>query len=254
VRSGPGGATLGRFLRTMAREAAIAALFLAAWPLLTYCFGGGESGFLYLTWHSQRGLQVEAPAAFPVLLIDPACELGEGYGSFNLRGELADRTAKLMALLMPLTALLALGISFRGFLSASRGYTAIAPHAVASALLIWVAFITFNKVGSPQYLIWVAPLVPLLPLRSTSERLWAILLLFAMIATTLIFPCRYKPDLIGDLVSNHPITWSGPTPLGVFLLGVKSVALFAATVWLAILMWQKGSRLGSTHARRAPVT
>jgi len=230
----------GRFFSTMLGEAAIAALVLAAWPLLTYTFGGGERGFHYLKWHSQRGLQLEAPAAFPVLILDPASELGQGYGSFNLRGELADRTAKLLRLLMPLAALIAMGVSSRGFLAIKRGYAAVAPHVVASSLLIWVAFITFNKVGSPQYLIWVAPLVPLLPLRRRPERLWAVLILLAMIATTLIFPCRYNSDLIGKLVNGDPITWSGPTPLGVILLGVKSLTLLVATAWLAVLVWRNG--------------
>jgi hypothetical protein len=59
-----------------------------------------------------------------------------------------------------------------------------------------------------------------------------------MLATTLIFPCRYKPDLIGELVRDDPITWSGPTPLGVFLLGLKSVTLVASAVWLAVLVWR----------------
>ena len=245
VKSGPR-ATPERFLLKIVIEAAIAGLILAAWPILTYTIGGGERGFHYLTFHSKRGLQLEAPAAFPVLLCDPVAELGHDYGSFNLRGKLADRTAVVMSLLMPLSSLIGVGIAARGFWrwrfadfeSRLNGYALLLPHVVGASLLIWVAFIAFNKVGSPQYLIWVAPLVPLLPLRTWSERGWAILLLVAMLATMLIYPCRYKPDLIGDVVSNDPATWRGPTTFGVFLLGVKSVTLILATVWLAVRIWR----------------
>jgi len=237
-----GSSTPGRWLRTIVLEAAIAGLMLMAWPVLTYAFGGGERGFLYLTWHSQRGLQLEAPAAFPVLLADPTVEFGSSYGSFNLRGERPDRVARLMGLLMPLSALAGMAIAGRGFWRALRqpaAYSSLIPHVVASSLLIWVAFIAFNKVGSPQYLLWVAPLVPLLPLRTRSERGWALLFLLALLDTMLIYPCRYKDDLVGEFLHEDPMTWRGPTSFGVFLLGVKSVTLVVCTLWLATLTWRK---------------
>ena len=145
---------------------------------------------------------------------------------------------------MPLSALIGAGIAARGFwrwrfaLPSADSGSRLNGIVVASSLLIWVAFIAFNKVGSPQYLIWVAPLVPLLPLRRWPERGWAILLLVAMLATMLIYPCRYKPDLIGDIIREEPLTWRGPTTFGVFLLGVKSVTLILATVWLAVRVWR----------------
>ncbi len=243
IKAGPN-PSAARFLLRVIQEALIAGLILAAWPAMTYAFGGGERGFHYLTWHSKRGLQLEAPAAFPVLLVEPSWEIVSGYGSFNLRGELADRTAKVMSLLMPLSALIGAGIAARGFwrwrfaLPSADSGSRLNGIVVASSLLIWVAFIAFNKVGSPQYLIWVAPLVPLLPLRRWPERGWAILLLVAMLATMLIYPCRYKPDLIGDIIREEPLTWRGPTTFGVFLLGVKSVTLILATVWLAVRVWR----------------
>jgi hypothetical protein len=64
-------------------------------------------------------------------------------------------------------------------------------------------------------------------------------MLLAMVATMLIFPCRYKPDLIGDIVKTDPLTYRGPTPFGVFLLGMKSVTLLLSTVWLGVLVWRK---------------
>lgn len=232
--------SLGRWVGRIAVEALIAAVMLSAWPALTWEFGGGERGFHYLTWHSKRGMQLEAPASFPILLADSTVEFGTSYGSFNLRGELPDRVAKFMGLLMPLAALASMAIAARGFFRAAKpaSYQSLIPHVVASSLLIWVAFIAFNKVGSPQYLIWVAPLVPLLPLRTWGERGWAILFLIANLDTMLIFPCFYKHELVGPLLSEDPLTWRGPTSVGVFLLGIKSVTLILCTLWLGARTWR----------------
>jgi hypothetical protein len=230
-----------RWVRLIVLEAVIAGTILSLWPLLTYAFGGEERGFLYLTWHSKRGLQLEAPAAFPVLLADPTVEFGSSYGSFNLRGDLPDRVAKVKGVLMPLTALGCLVISARGFwnaLPAAPTLLALMPHVIRSTMLLWVTFIAFNKVGSPQYLLWVSPLVPLMPMRSWSERGWVLLLAFAMLDTMIIYPCRYSEDLVGPFLHDNPLTWRGPNTLGVVLLGIKSITLVACSMWLAVLVWR----------------
>ena len=86
-----------------------------------------------------------------MLLVEPSWEIVSGYGSFNLRGELADRTAKVMSLLMPLSALIGAGIAARGFwrwrfaLPSADSGSRLNGIVVASSLLIWVAFIAFNN-------------------------------------------------------------------------------------------------------------
>jgi hypothetical protein len=241
VRAAPR-ATPARYLRAVALEAAVAAAVLAAWPALTYWLGGGERGFAFLTYHTDRGLQLEAPVAWPVLLLDPAAEVGHGYGSYNLRGDLADRVARPTRLLMPLAVLLAVALAARGFWRAAAAptrptYASLAPHAVAASLLVWFAFILANKVGSPQYLLWVAPLLPLLPLRRAAERWWAVLALVVLLLTTAVFPCTY-PFVVGEVVRDDPPTWAGPTPACLALLAARSVALAVATGWLAVLVWR----------------
>jgi hypothetical protein len=85
-------------------------------------------------------------------------------------------------------------------------------------------------------MLWLAPLLPLLPLRTWPERAWAAVLLLTMILTTLIFPCRYLPDVIGPVIALEPDTRRGPNSLGLFLLAAKSVTLAIATVWLAVFL------------------
>ena len=94
-----------------------------------------------------------------------------------------------------------------------------------------------NKVGSPQYMLWVAPLAPLLPLRAWAEWAWIALLLLACGLTTVIFPTIY-PDVRGPYLRDDPETWAGPTPACLFLLAAKSVTLAVVTLWLAARVWR----------------
>ena len=55
-----------------------------------YFLCGGERAFVFLTFHSTRGLQVEASMAWPLFLLDSSTQLGHSFGSYTLRGELAD--------------------------------------------------------------------------------------------------------------------------------------------------------------------
>lgn len=268
-RAGPG-ATPRRFLMATVREAAVAAVLLAAWPVAIYLCSGGERAFVFLTFHSVRGLQLEAPAAWPVLFLDHAAEVRHGYGSYNLHSSLADRIAVVLRFAMLGAVVVAGLIATRGFwrMAAWRGRekpavlappflagtgVGLLPHTVAAALLVWMAFILANKVGSPQYLLWVAPLVPLLPLRTAREWGWVGLFAFVLLATTLVYPCRYQDDVLGPFTSRDPVTRRGPNVFGVALLVVRSLSLAAATVWLAVMVWQSPlTGYGRDHGSCSP--
>jgi len=302
----------GRFWRRVVVEALIAGVMLAAWPALTVLLGGGDRGFGFLKYHSARGLQLEAPIAWPVFLLDPAARVDAGYGSYNVTGALAANGAELARWLMLLSVPLTVGVAMRGFRRAApaeamplpgkergssppfplreggpgglgasaprrapthadgatpppsplprggRGcprnspsrdtaqlkpglvaaHATLVPHVVASSLLVWFAFIAANKVGSPQYLHWVMPLVPLLPLRSRAERGWAALVLLAGGLTTLVFPCFYQWTF-GERLPTEPATWTGPNAATLFLLAARSVTIIGAAGWLGWLVWSR---------------
>jgi hypothetical protein len=270
VRAGPG-ATAGRYLRAVVVEAAVAAAVLALWPPFTYWLGGGERAFVFLTFHADRGLQLEAPAAWPVLLADHrvGTEVGHSHGSYTLRGRLPDRVAKLCSLAMALGVALASLVAARGFWRMAQkpnppapfpekeggeesgrsfsppfsgegpgvGSPPLGSHLLASSLLVWLVFILTNKVGSPQYMLWVAPLAPLLPLRRWAAWVWVALLLVVCGLTTAIFPAAY-PDVRGPYLHDDPDTWAGPTRGALFLLAAKSVTLAVITPWLAVRVWR----------------
>lgn len=241
VRAGPG-ASAGRYFRAVVVEAAVGAAVLALWPAVTYWLGGGDRAFVFLTFHADRGLQLEAPAAWLVLLADPSgTQVGHSFGSYTLRGGLSDRVAKGCSVAMALGVALASLVAARGFWRIASSGSAAVPglgsHLLASSLLVWLVFILTNKVGSPQYMLWVAPLAPLLPLRAWGGWVWAALLLAVCVLTSLIFPTLY-PDVRGPHIHADPDTYAGPTPLCLFLLAAKSVTLAVVTLWLAVRVWR----------------
>ena len=223
-----------QFTLAAMREALIAGAVLALVPVLMYFLCGGERAFVFLTFHSTRGLQVEASMAWPLFLLDSSTQLGHSFGSYTLRGELADGIARATTPLTLLVVLFAVLVSVRGF-RRIRDHRELTSHFVASSLLVWLGFILCTKVGSPQYLLWLAPLAALLPF-GRSARWWLVVLLASMVVTTLIYPCLYaevKGTRIGD-----ELIWTGPTPLGLALLAAKSILLGASFVWLAVLVWR----------------
>ena len=238
ARSSPR-ATPRRFLIAMLKEAIVAGAALAAYPILSYLLWG-ERSFVFLQFHSDRGLQLEAPATWLVFLLDPQTRVGYGYFCFTLEGQLADRVAALSTPATMAAAIVSVLIAARGFSRAARSEhapsrNAFVSHAIAGSLLVWLGFILFTKVGSPQYLLWPAALVPLLPLRGW-DRWCAVVLFAAMVATTLVFPCQYRE------VAGSGATWEGtspgPTPLGFVLLAAKSVTIAVAFLWLAAIVWR----------------
>jgi len=217
----------------------VAGAVLALVPALMYAFCGGARAFVFLTFHSERGLQVEASAGWLALLLDSTTQLGHSFGSFTLRGELADRIARATTPLTVLVVLFSVGIAARGFQRITDRNERVI-HFIASSLLVWLGFILCTKVGSPQYLLWLAPLAALLPL-SGAPRRWVVLLLGCMVLTTLIYPCLYA-EVMGRYLGAEPRwithTWSGPSTLGLALLAAKSLLLSAAFAWLAVLVWR----------------
>jgi hypothetical protein len=243
ARAGAGPAFL--FARAVLREALVAGLVLAVVPALMFAFSGGERAFVFLKFHSARGLQIESSTAWLVMLAEPATQVGHSYGSYSLRGGLADRVARATTPGTALVAALSILLSVPGFRrAADRGK--ITSHLVASSLLVWIGFILSTKVGSPQYLLWLAPLLPLLPLRG-ADRYWVVLVLAAMGVTTLIFPGQYT--LVKGLpVAGDDSHCSGPTPVGLAMLAAKAVLLAAAYVWLAVMVWRARLIPANGHA------
>lgn len=120
--------------------------------------GGATNVFSFITQQTGRGLQIEAVVATPWMW---DASLGPGHSrvyydtsilTFQLHG---DGVAAAAAVTTPLLALAALTLLGLGVLAVRRGRpaTEVLPPLV---LTLTVAMIIFNKVGSPQFVTWLA--------------------------------------------------------------------------------------------------
>jgi hypothetical protein len=176
--------------RRGAREAAIALGVLAAvlaavvLPFAILSPGGVADS---LTAQLGRPLQIESLgaalllAAHQLRAYDPT--VVSTHGSQNLAGSLPDALASVQTALQ-LVALVAVWILF------ARGHrNENGNRLLAASTAAVVAFVAFGKVLSPQFLIWLLPLVPLV----AGEVGLTACVLFAgtLVTTQLWFPFRY---------------------------------------------------------------
>ena len=169
----------GRRESLLALGAFAAAFCLVVIPFVALSPGGVWDGF---TRQTSRPLQIESLASGFLLAAHQAFGLGitmrSGHGSQNLAGTLPDALAAGQTMLQA-GAIVSLWVVFaRGSATPQR----LARYAAA----VTVAFVALGKVLSPQFLIWLVPLVPL-----AGRRLATALLALALVLTQLWFPFRY---------------------------------------------------------------
>jgi hypothetical protein len=141
-------------------------------------------------WHSlsvqlSRPLQVESLGASIVLAAHHAFGAGvtgeTSHGSQNLAGDGADA----VAIASTIVQAAVLVWIFVGFARSGGSREALVRSSAAAVC----AFVALGKVLSPQFLIWLVPLVPLVRGR---RGLWATVLLgTALVLTQIWFPFRY---------------------------------------------------------------
>ncbi len=164
---------------------AVLALFFGSALL----FGGG--GFLEsFAYHADRGLQVESLAASILMMLGLVGGVAFEYGAFEVEGPMADLAASLS---LPFTGALVLFTALAMYREHRAGrFGAEAFPRYAAALIL--AFMLGSKVLSPQYMIWLLPLVPL-SFGGLAGAGVSLVLLAACLATTQVFPTHYA-DLL----------------------------------------------------------
>jgi hypothetical protein len=175
----------------------------------------------YGVWHSvttqtNRPLQIESLGA-GILLVAHAVSgleitMRPSHGSDNLVGDRADVLAVIQVFLQ-VAAVVATWVWF------ARGPATRERLVRASAAAV-CAFVAFGKVLSPQFLIWLIPLVPLV--RSRRGLAASALLALALVLTQAWFPFRYW-DLA--LRFDPAVSWL------VLARDLVLVALFAVLAW-----------------------
>lgn len=176
------------------------ATFLIAAPLLALNSHGFISSF---TVQSQRPLQLESIYS-SLLLLGNSLGLIKaqpilGNISFNIASPLAVPLARYSFIFMGLGLLAVYGLYYRNCRQLARSPARVAPDASALADLLnysfaaVAVFMVTNKVFSPQYMVWLYPLFPLVSGRFRAA-IW-IVFLAASCLTWYIYPLHYY-DLI----------------------------------------------------------
>lgn len=176
---------------------------------------GGDRFLESFAYHADRGLQVESLAASVLIGLGRIEGVAFEYGAFEVRGAGVDFAASLS---LPITGALLLFtalVMYRKHRAGGFGGDAFPRYAAALIL----AFMLGSKVLSPQYLIWLLPLVPLSFGGLAGAGVTAVFLA-ACWTTTQVFPTHYA-DLLN---ARYP----GPE----LLLGRN---LLLVLLWLLLL-------------------
>ena len=141
------------------------------------------------SYHLERGLQLESTYASFLLLEhtfgSTSLGLSFDHGAWHLSSPLANALASLSPIFMGLASLAVYLLYWK------RGWTTFGGE-VNYALLAILAFVLTSKVLSPQFLIWLSPLIPLVSGR-WRQACWPPFLLAGFL-TQYIFPAHY-PEL-----------------------------------------------------------
>ena len=193
--------------------AAVLAAVLVPFAVLSW------DGLLHaFTEQARRPLQIESLGSSVLLAV---ADLGgyeptivSSFGSQNLSGQLPDTLAGLQTAVQ-IVAVIAVWILFA---ISPRG----TPQLLAASAAAVAAFAAFGKVLSPQFLIWLIPLVALV-LGRLGAVAWGLFAL-ALALTHAYFPKRYFDGLL--------TLDSGP----VWLLVARNVAFVALVVLLSVAL------------------
>jgi glycosyl transferase family 87 len=164
---------------------AVLAIFFA--PALLLGGGGFAGSFAY---HADRGLQAESLATSVLMQVGQVSGVLFEYGAFEAQGRGVELASDLS---LPVTGVLLLATAFFMYRARRRGTAGQRAFPRYAAALI-LAFMLGSKVLSPQYVVWLLPLLPLSAGGALGLVLSALFLATCYL-TTQVFPVHYD-DLL----------------------------------------------------------
>lgn len=186
--------------------------------------GGGAHAFGFVLDQTDRGLQLEAPVSAWYLWQAVAGIPGASiyYDRDMLTYQVSG--AGVDAVVAVMTPLLILAVGAVAVLGAYRSWrgASFARLFPALALGLVLAFILFNKVGSPQYLTWIIPPLAIgLVIDRARWRAPAILGLVIALLTQIVYPLTY-----GELLAAGPVAAA--------VLTLRNVLVAVLLVWMVL--------------------
>lgn len=210
------------------RDVVLAAVAVSVGVVLTaLLFGSGANVFSFVGRQTGRGLQVESPVGtlwlWQALLGSPTAGIyyDREILTYQLRG---DGVAEAAALMTPALGAAALAVAGLGVWAVRRG--AHADRLLAPLALALVAtLIVFNKVGSPQFVSWLAvPVVLGLCARlAGSGRTFRVPATLAFVVAALTQ--SFYPYLYNELLALNPALVVAVTARNLLMLAVLAWAV-----------------------------
>ncbi|TDN88463.1 glycosyltransferase 87 family protein [Microbacterium sp. BK668] len=210
----------------------------AAVVVWVLAMGGASHLFGFVLDQTDRGLQLEAPVStvyvWQAVARIPGSQIyyEQDLLTFQVTGPLVDTV---IAIMTPLLVLAVAAVAGVGVYKA-RGGASFAGLYPNLALALVLALIVFNKVGSPQYMTWIA--APIVVGLAIDRRRWwppAILALVIAGFTLGVYPLAYFSLLLA---------WPFPATL----LTIRNVLVVVLFVWVVVRLCRV-----PTHPRvRAP--
>ncbi|WP_223694750.1 hypothetical protein [Leifsonia poae] len=207
--------------RTRWHIVAVAAVTSLVLVIVALTFGSGMHVFSFITMQTGRGLQIEAPVS-TIWMWQAALGVPGAFVyydrdilTFQVTGEGSTTAGSLMNPLLVVSVVVVLLIGIR---AVHRGIpvTRLLPQL---SLALVTAFIAFNKVGSPQYVTWLAaPVIIGLVYQGRGFRTPAILVSVTAGLTQLIYPYLYDSLLAAQ-------------PGMVVVLTVRNLLFFVILGW-----------------------
>ncbi|MGD0996941.1 MAG: hypothetical protein ABR941_01295 [Thermoleophilia bacterium] len=160
----------------------------AVLPFVPYMVHGLKGLEYPFTYQLDRPLQVESVLAAPLMLGHVLnwvwVDVGSSFGSQFIAATGAVTLARISGFL----ELIALAVTY-WLIWRRRATLRTTPRLVPLAVLALIlAFMTFGKVLSPQYFIWILPAIALV---IPERRALALLLMGALVLTQIEFPAKY---------------------------------------------------------------
>lgn len=233
VKVWPGALLVALIVATKARwrilvSAVVSSVVIATLALL---LGSGSNLLSFVTQQSARGLQVEAPVS-TLWLWQASAGVWHArvyYDTDMLTFQVSgDGVADVSAVMTPLLAIAVLVIILLAGLMV-LGRAPVAALLPSLSLALVTAFIAFNKVGSPQYMSWLAvPIILGLVMSGRgggrSFRVPATITAVLAVLTQLIYPWLYD-----ELLALDPAT--------LVLLTARNLLVFVLLGWAVFAVW-----------------
>jgi len=214
-------------------EAIIVATLISASIISIGFITGGTKVFSFITQQQERGIQIESVMATPWMWLAKFGQANIFFDDVVLTNQVSGQLVQELASVSNYILFVALGITGILAIRAVRAGRDRTQVFVLAALTGVLDLIVFNKVGSPQFMIWLAvPLVALVYFGFTRYKLALAIGAAILLLTQLVYPVLYVELL-------------GLEAFSLVLLTLRNLLLVALLVWANIQLSKKAELVTS---------